>query len=272
MAVCKICGEYITGDMKACPKCATPISADYDYAKDLQNIKDVYQKFEEDMGAFVNRSKLTYICSLCGGVNHIDKKRCYRCGKPRPRSEYIKALKLLKKKSAPEEDVFEKLDEINRQAEEGRLNKPDLPPPVESLSEQQARLGAGSSPFAPPPFTQPPAGSPVLYRYEPGAAQTRPIAQPFVIVPYVNPAQPLLQYNPQQLYRFEPATYMEDIAKKEAQQAFYQGPQPTPSDLALLRAKRLEEIDELTRKIKELAYFKQDAEKMRRRKRGRRKG
>jgi hypothetical protein len=40
----------------------------------------------------------------------------------------------------------------------------------------------------------------------------------------------------------------------------------------LLRAKRLEEIDELTRKIKELAYFKQEAEKMRRRKRGRRKG
>lgn len=258
MALCKICGGYITEDMVKCPKCATPISAEYDYDQDLQNIQDVYQKFDKDMDAFVNRSKLTYICSLCGGVNHIDKKRCYRCGKPRPRTEYIKALRLLKKKAAPDEDVFARLDEANRQAEEGQLEKAPEPPPVPSLAEQRAELGA-----SPPPthIAQGGSGSPVLYRYESGPAQTRPVAQPFVIVPYVNPTQPLYQYDPQQVYRFQPDTYMEGLAKKEAQETFAQGVEPSPSDLALLRAKRLEEIDELTRKIKELSYFRQEAQK-----------
>jgi len=259
MALCKICGEYITEDMKQCPKCATPISADYDYQATLSSIEDTYKKFEEDLKVAVDRSKLTYICSLCGGVNHIDKKRCFRCGKPRPRTEYIKALRTLKKKAAPQEDVFARLDELNKKAEEGELEREEVsPPPVASLAEQQAQLGTGS---------YSPAGQQtVLYRYETGPAQNRPVSQPFVIVPYVNPAQPLYQYDPEQVYKFEPYSYMENLAKAEEQKAYMQGPTPSPSDLAILRAKRLEEIDELTRKIKELATFRQEAVKARKRK------
>jgi len=247
--------------MKSCPKCATPISADYDYQTALSNIEDTYKKFEEDLKVYVDRSKLTYICSLCGGVNHIDRKRCFRCGKPRPRTEYIKALRSLKKKVAPQEDVFEKLDEPAKKVEEEQLEKiaPAIPPPVASLAEQQAQLGAGGFPLG----QQQQA---VLYRYETGPAQTRPVSQPFVIVPYVNPTQPLYQYDPEQLYRFEPYTYLENLAKAETQKTYLQGPAPTPTDLTILRAKRLEEIEEMSRKIKELATFRKKAMKTRKKK------
>lgn len=266
MALCNVCGGYITEDMKQCPKCATPISPNYDYQATLDSIQNVYDKFENDLDVFVDRSKLTYICALCGGVNHIDKRKCYRCGKPRPRSEYIKALKTLKRKTATGDNVFAEVSQpVQPQAQEPTLPVEEKaapskkatitappPPEVASLAEQRAALGATDTS---------PRQKATLYRYERGHSQTRPITQPFVIVPYVNPTQPLYQYDPYQIYKFQPDTYIESVNKQDAQRVYQQGPTPTPSDLAVLRAQRLEEIEELTRKIKELEYFRQKAAK-----------
>ncbi len=273
MALCNICGENITMDMKQCPKCATPISPDYDYQATLDSMQDIYNKFEKDLDVFVDRSKITYICALCGGVNHIDKRKCYRCGKPRPRSEYIKALKTLKRKTASGSNVFAEVSQPTQAQTQAQVQEqvsvPEekvvapktatitAPPEVASLAEQRAQLGADTSSRQ----------KATLYRYERGPSQVRPITQPFVIVPYVNPAQPLYQYNPNQLYKFQPDTYIESVNKQDAQRLYQQGPTPTPSDLAVLRAQRLEEIDELTRKIKELEYFRQKAAKSNKRRR-----
>lgn len=49
----------------------------------------------EDAQIEFNRDSLTYICDYCGKVNSIDSPRCLRCGKRRPRKEYINAIKAL---------------------------------------------------------------------------------------------------------------------------------------------------------------------------------
>lgn len=50
--------------------------------------------------------QLSYICEYCGKVNKISSANCVRCGKRRPRSEYLKAMdKLEKSKSLGEQQA-----------------------------------------------------------------------------------------------------------------------------------------------------------------------
>ena len=48
--------------------------------------------------------------------------------------------------------------------------------------------------------------------------QNSRIIQPLVVVPYVNPNQPLLQYRPNQVYRFVPNSYQQQQPKTESSQ------------------------------------------------------
>ena len=272
MAVCKICGEEFRGDLKKCPKCNAPFTADNnEYLAKVEKFEDVYQKFDYDMEFKVDRKKLTYVCNICGCVNHIDKRRCTRCGKPRPRTEYIQALKLLKKTKKANEDVFEQINEkydsdqdlASLREEQAQALEQDriLENQEKTLEEKERDLQRRQRQLKEKEM--------VLYRYENGPVQNKPITQPFVIVPYVNQNQPLYQYNPQQVYKFVPNSFLQNQAVKENKQVFAEGAKPTASDLAILRAKKLEEIDLLTLKIKELEDSRE--EELKRNKKRRRK-
>lgn len=73
-------------------------------------------------------------------------------------------------------------------------------------------------------------------------SQTKQIAQPFVIVPYVNSNQPLLQYRPNQVYRFVPNTYTEQLQAQERAvkdlRVMQEGPTPTEQELDELISKK----------------------------------
>ncbi len=50
----------------------------------------------KEMALNVSLDQLSYICGYCGKVNAISSPNCVRCGKRRPRSEYINAMNKLK--------------------------------------------------------------------------------------------------------------------------------------------------------------------------------
>lgn len=53
-------------------------------------------EFEKEKSAGLNIDRLSYICDYCGKVNQIGAPRCVRCGKRRPRNEYINAMNKIK--------------------------------------------------------------------------------------------------------------------------------------------------------------------------------
>ncbi len=87
--------------------------------------------------------------------------------------------------------------------------------------------------------------TPFGYMPNSGHSQTNQVVQPFVIVPYVNANQPLLQYKPNQLYRFVPNTYEEQLAAQEKAkkdlQVMLEGPKPTEEELERIIAKKQEQ-------------------------------
>jgi hypothetical protein len=52
--------------------------------------------FEKEKNTGLSMDQLSYICDYCGKVNQIGSPRCVRCGKRRPRSEYINAMNKIK--------------------------------------------------------------------------------------------------------------------------------------------------------------------------------
>lgn len=74
-----------------------------------ENLAKANADFEKEVQINLDRERLTYICDYCGKVNHVDDPRCTRCGKRRPRSEYIKAMNAIKdSKISKEEFEIEK--------------------------------------------------------------------------------------------------------------------------------------------------------------------
>ena len=280
MAVCKICGEKYSGNLERCPRCSAPFSPAINKDPFQAPLpKDPYSQFEEDMQTYVDRKKITYICSVCGDVNHIDRRRCSRCGKPRPRTEYIKALKLLKRQKRAKEDVFEDVinnnpepqaqneaysrqeafqDNTYNQNNQNAYNQNAFDQRERELYERERRLEAEKQQLN--------QKQRIIYRYEEGPVQNRVITQPFVIVPYVNQNQPLYQYNPEQVYRFQANSFLENQKIQENQQNFFHGARPKPEDLAILRAKKLEEIEQLNQKIEELLESNKKSKRARKKK------
>lgn len=203
MSVCKQCGAVNGDEKKFCSECGYELNA-FEPGAVQQALDTVDKEFSRDMRAGMDKSKLTFICDVCGKVNPIDVPghRCSRCGKKMPRNTYVKALKSIK--NAP--DYSEPVVKVPTF---GRDNAPQEQQYVQEVP-QQTYVGAQQ-----------------VYRMTGKAnppQQNNSIVQPFVIVPYVSQNQPLLQYNPNTVYRYHKFTEEEkrenlkDLARIEKAQ------------------------------------------------------
>ncbi|MFW5780113.1 MAG: hypothetical protein ACOCWI_01495, partial [Bacillota bacterium] len=99
----------------------------------------------------------------------------------------------------------------------------------------------------------------------PNEAQNKQVVQPFVIVPYVNSQQPLLQYKPNQVYRFVPNTYTEQLqAQQRAEKdlrVMKEGPQPTEEEIAELLSRKKKEKEAVEKELDELKKVDMETER-----------
>ncbi|MFA5450305.1 MAG: zinc-ribbon domain-containing protein, partial [Clostridia bacterium] len=187
MAKCANCGEMNPDNASFCLSCGKAMGNQQPSPAEIA-MENAKKEFDKDARANLDRSKITYVCELCGTINKIDSPRCVRCGKPRPRSEFIAALKGIK--NAREEQVAAPAEEAVAAV------VPEPQAPIEEVPEVQEEKQQ------------------TVYRYEPAQSapvQNPQVIQPLVIVPYVNAAEKLWQYNPRQMYRFEPYTEAEKL-------------------------------------------------------------
>ena len=200
MTKCKFCGESNPDTSRFCARCGQPL-VESDNSALTAALEAAQSEFDRDSMVTLDKSRITYVCSVCGSVNRIDQEKCSRCGKPRPRNEYVNALKRIKQSEQMREESETLVAPIP-------VTMPE--PPAERVHEAPAE------------------SAPVVQQSAQIAAngQAVAVAQPFVVVPYVNPMQPLWQYQPDQLYRFEPYT---------------------EEELAAIRSRR--EMDELNARI-----------------------
>lgn len=190
MVKCKYCGEMNLEDSKYCARCGQELPKN-----DNSAMKDTLNKaqkgFDKDSLTTLERSRITYVCTVCGNINSIEQDRCAVCGKPRPRSEFVAALRKLKQSG----NVREEMPSVDNAPQQ--MNE-EIPKEAE---EQQA--------------TQP---APVMnYAQSASGGQLPATVQPFVVVPFVNTQQPLWQYRQNQVYRFQPYTQEEIREMQEAQ-------------------------------------------------------
>lgn len=78
----------------------------------------------KEMALNVSLDQLSYICGYCGKVNAISSPNCVRCGKRRPRSEYVNAMNKLKNAESVKAQYIEeqaKLAVDRREAAEQQL-------------------------------------------------------------------------------------------------------------------------------------------------------
>lgn len=109
------------------------------------------------------------------------------------------------------------------------------------LDERKKYGGAGANPGYQPSF------------------QGNQMVQPMVIVPYVNSQQPILQYKPNQIYRFVPNTYEQqnaiDINAQSNAGAYLNGPQPTDEDIVAMKSRKKEELATLNQAEKKTKAY-----------------
>ncbi|MGI6593622.1 MAG: hypothetical protein ACOX24_00850 [Christensenellales bacterium] len=192
MVKCKYCGEMNLEDGKYCARCGQELpSNDNTAMKDT--LSKAQKSFDRDSLVTLERSRITYVCTVCGNINSIEQDRCDTCGKPRPRSEYVAALRKLKQSGRIQPEQQKPAPQPQTPIEEDVKLKEDTP--VQAPIPVQAsypQVSGGQLPAA---------------------------VQPFVVVPYVNTQQPLWQYRPNQVYRFQPYTQEEIEIMKEKQAA-----------------------------------------------------
>lgn len=212
MGICKSCGVTFENGSRYCPKCGASVADDNTVITEA--LQKAQENFDKDSMATIDKDRITYVCSVCGSINQIEKDKCTRCGKPRPRSEYVTALKRINQaKEAIKAD--------------GALTAP-LPVTIEAPVEQQpVQEGVNVSESVPaeavaqnevaqPEVQAQPVSQPIVQQVSVLGGQAGPITQPFVVVPYVDSMYPLRQYNPNQLYRYQPYT-QEELAAMKAQ-------------------------------------------------------
>ncbi|HKL73747.1 MAG TPA: hypothetical protein VJ903_02525 [Clostridia bacterium] len=71
--------------------------------------------FDKEKNVGLNADSLSYICDYCGKVNQIGASRCVRCGKRRPRSEYIGAMNKLKTAKSIKSEYLEEQYKIEEE-------------------------------------------------------------------------------------------------------------------------------------------------------------
>ena len=179
MTKCKFCGESNPDTSRFCARCGQPL-VESDNSALTAALEAAQSEFDKDSMVTLDKSRITYVCSVCGSVNRIDQEKCSRCGKPRPRNEYVNALRRIK--------------QSEQMREENETLVAPIPVTMPEPPQEQRQEAPAETVVNPQPAQVAANGQAVA------------IAQPFVVVPYVNPMQPLWQYQPDQLYRFEPYT------------------------------------------------------------------
>lgn len=197
MVKCKYCGEMNLEDGKYCARCGQELpSTDNTAMKDT--LLKAQKSFDRDSLVNLERSRITYVCTVCGHINSIEQDRCDTCGKPRPRSEYVTALKKLKQAGKVQTEQQKPIQQPQTPIEEEKTPEEEVVQPQTAIQN----------------FPQTSGG------------QAPAVVQPFVVVPYVNTQQPLWQYRTNQVYRFQPYT-QEEIAMMQEQAAKAQGQELT---------------------------------------------
>ncbi len=192
MEKCTSCGAVYTEAEMFCSQCGAQINSEAPNAVTAM-LLEAQKAFDNDAKVSVDRNKITYVCELCASINLIDEPNCTKCGKPRPRAEFVKALRDLRDGKAAKDELQE-ANELKAQ---------------EALEAQEAQE---------PTEAQEPNSGLQLFKYEGEGSFIQPpaVRQPFVIVPYVDTNQKLYQYQPRQAYRFVPYT-QEELAEQAAQ-------------------------------------------------------
>lgn len=198
MVKCKACGELNLDNSRFCAACGKPLSEATGNAM-KEALEKAQKNFEKDALATIDRSRITFVCTVCGTVNSIDQERCSKCGKPRPRSEFVNALKKVKQGYEYREEPVVETPIEQKPVEEIKQETP----PVEEVVVQQ-----------PKPVPQVVTEAAVIG----GGGQANPVVQPFIVVPFVNPNQEIWQYKQNQVYRFQPYSE-EEMSAMEREKA-----------------------------------------------------
>ncbi|HHT83826.1 MAG: hypothetical protein ACOYEC_01735 [Christensenellales bacterium] len=101
--------------------------------------------FEREVQLNLDKERLTYICDYCGKVNGISEPRCARCGKRRPRGEYIKAVSAVRNARKFREELLNRQsmeDEKIRQSFISMDAASYIPKDQDALTEQDKKKAA----------------------------------------------------------------------------------------------------------------------------------
>lgn len=205
MAKCKFCGETYPDNSRFCLSCGKPV-ADKDVSATTAALEEAQKEFDKDALATLDRSRMTFVCTICGTVNSIDSAKCSCCGKPRPRSEFVSAVKKIQESEAYKAELAKAKAEAP--VEQAPVEVAQEEAPVEEKAQEPVQEAVA-------PVVQQYANMPTMQTMVYQGGQAQAVVQPFVVVPYVNPNQRLWQYNPNQVYRFEEYTDEEKLAIEE---------------------------------------------------------
>ncbi len=102
-----------------------------------ENLNNTEPRATFDRTADVNTTaeQLSYICKYCGKVNAISAPNCIRCGKRRPRNEYLDAMKKLEASKTVREEFIS--EQIKAEAELKDARQQQFVRMVESRVEEE---------------------------------------------------------------------------------------------------------------------------------------
>lgn len=243
MAKCLTCGTVNNDDSIYCAKCGTQLVGATKTAG-AAAYEEAQRQFEKDALIGMNKDKVVYTCILCGTVNRIENEVCSKCGKRRPRNEFVNALKKVQEGRAAQEELA------------------NAPKAEAAAEEKQPDPKAAEALPALPEEPQEPQKL-ALYRFVEEPNQLPQTVQPLVIVPYVNAEQPLWQYQPNQLYRFQPSSYEERIAAEANVYASQNGKPPTKEELLRLQDKVAKDLQALDKANPAKVTYNKDKNKVR---------
>lgn len=96
---------------------------------------------ENEMAANLSMDQLSYICEYCGKINAIAAPNCVRCGKRRPRSEYINAMNKIKNAQSIKSQYIE--EQARLDADRDDANQRQLARLVEErVADEKAQIEA----------------------------------------------------------------------------------------------------------------------------------
>lgn len=97
--------------------------------------------FDRETDVNLSLEQLSYICKYCGKVNSISAPNCIRCGKRRPRNEYLDAMKRLDESKTVREEFIS--EQIKAEAELKDARQQQFVRMVESrVADEKARITA----------------------------------------------------------------------------------------------------------------------------------